>query len=591
MRNLHKLVIIKRIECTREEKEVNERKKPAEQMPENQNTNNRAAEKKRRIRTLTAAAAGLLLVIYVGTSLYFMNRFLPGTKLNDRRVGGYTAEKVKAQAADEIHSYVLKIQEREKKEESIKGADIDLEPQWGSEIEDMIAAQSGFAWPVKLFAPDTLENETLVSYDEDKLAQQIDALDCMQPENQIAPQNASIAPYDKENGFVLQPCVMGTTIDRDKFGEAVDESVAQLAESVSIEDAGAYMDPTVFDDDETLAAAIDTMNQYAKTTITYQIGESTEVLDATTFGEWITLNKKGKPVIRKKKVAEYVAGLAKKYNTCYTAKKLKTSYGKTVTIGLSCYGWKVDNDTETKQIIKEIKAGKPVTRDLNYLMTANSHEGNDYGDSYVEINLTAQHLFLYKEGKLVIESDFVSGNLSRGYDTPTGAYGITYTQKDAVLRGENYETPVTYWMPFAGNVGMHDAYWRSSFGGVIYKTAGSHGCINLPPSAAKVIFENVSKNYPVLVYELPGTESTAAVDQASAADVVKLINAIGKVTEKSEDAIRKAQSAYDKLNANAKTYVTNYATLEKAQKDYAKLSKSKDGKKEDKKDDKKNDKN
>ena len=449
----------------------------------------------------------------------------------------------------------------------------------------MIDAQSGFAWPVKLFAHDTLESETLVSYDANKLAEKIDALDCMQEENQIAPENATVAPYDKENGFALQPCVMGTTIDRDQFVAAADEAIEQLKDSLSLEKADVYVNPTVYDDDETLAAAIETMNGYAGTTINYQIGESAEVLDATTFGEWISINKKGKPVISKKKVEEYVAGLAKKYNTCYTAKKLKTSYGKTVTIARSCYGWKVDNDAETKEIIGEIKAGKPVTRDLNYSMTANSHEGNDYGDSYVEINLTAQHLFLYKEGKLVIESDFVSGNVARDFDTPTGAYGITYTQKDATLRGENYETPVSYWMPFAGNVGMHDAYWRSSFGGSIYKTAGSHGCINLPPSAAKVIFENVSKNYPVLVYELPGTESTAATDQASAAEVDKLIAAIGKVTKDSKDKIDKAQSAYDKLNANARTYVKTYATLEKAQKDYKELSKAKD--KEGKKDDKK----
>ena len=565
---------------------MRERKKPAEQMPEKQNVKIMTAEGIKRIRIVILAAVVTLLVIYVGVSLYFMNRFLPGTKLNDREVGGYTAEKVRSQVEDEIHSYVLTIKEREKKQESIKGADINLEPQWGSEIEDMIHAQSSFAWPVKLLTPDTFECETLVSYDADKLTQQIDMLDCMQSENQIAPQDASIAPYDKESGFTLQPCVMGTTIDRDKFCEAVDEAITQLAESLSVEKADAYINPKIFDDDETLAAAIDTMNQYGKTTITYQIGESTEVLDATTFGDWIALNKEGKPVIRKKKVAEYVAGLARKYNTCYTAKKLKTSYGKTVTIGLSCYGWKVDNEAETKQIVKEIKAGQPVTRDLNYLMTANSHEGNDYGDSYVEINLTAQHLFLYKEGKLVIESDFVSGNVARGFDTPTGAYGITYTQKDATLRGENYETPVSYWMPFAGNVGMHDAYWRSSFGGSIYKTAGSHGCINLPPSAAKVIFENVSKNYPVLVYELPGTESTAAADKDAAGKVVKLIDAIGNVTDKSKEAISQAQSAYDKLNANAKTYVTNYATLEKAQKDFAKLGEKEKKDTKDKKEDK-----
>ena len=567
---------------------MSEQMRPEENMPEKSKEKVRPVADRKHTRIAVVSALVVLLAVYIGVSIYFMNRFLPGTKLNERKVGGYTAQKVKDEVADEVHSYAIKIQERENKEEQILGSDIDLEPQWGNEIEEMIKSQNSFAWPLKIFAADALDNETLVSYDADKLAQQIDALDCMQPENQIEPQNATIAPYDKEHGFTLQPCVMGTTIDRDKFAAAVDEAVEQLAASISIEKTGAYVNPTIYDDDENLAAAIDTMNGYAQTTITYQIGESTEVLDATTFGDWITLNKKEKPVIRKKKVQDYVAGLAKKYNTCYTAKKLKTSYGKTVTIGLSCYGWKVDNDTEVKEIIKEIKAGKPVTRDLHYLMTANSHEGNDYGDSYVEINLTAQHLFLYKEGKLVIESDFVSGNLSRGFDTPTGAYGITYTQKDATLRGDNYETPVAYWMPFAGNVGMHDAPWRSKFGGSIYKTAGSHGCVNLPPNVAKVIFENVSANYPVLVYELPGTESTADADKTSAAGVVKLIDAIGKVTEKSQEAIRKAQDAYDKLNENAKTYVTNYATLQKAQQDFDKLSK-KDNK-EDKKENKEKDK-
>ena len=210
------------------------------------------------------------------------------------------------------------------------------------------------------------------------------------------------------------------------------------------------------------------------------------------------------------------------------------------------------------------------TRDLNYSMTANSHEGNDYGDSYVEINLTAQHLFLYKDGQLVIDSDFVSGNASKENGSPTGAYGITYTQKDATLRGDDYETPVAYWMPFAGNVGMHDASWRSKFGGSIYKYGGSHGCINLPVNVAKVIYENVGKNYPVLVYELPGTESTNSTNPKAAEEVEKLIEEIGTVTEDSGDAIKKAETAYDKLSATEKIYVKNYDTLTKTRKQFEK---------------------
>ena len=103
----------------------------------------------------------------------------------------------------------------------------------------------------------------------------------------------------------------------------------------------------------------------------------------------------------------------------------------------------------------------------------------------------------------------MSGNLSKGWGTPAGSYPLTYKQRDAVLKGENYRTPVDYWMPFNGGIGMHDAKWRSSFGGTIYKTGGSHGCINLPHSVAKKIYENISAGMPVLCYNLEGTEKAS----------------------------------------------------------------------------------
>ena len=139
-----------------------------------------------------------------------------------------------------------------------------------------------------------------------------------------------------------------------------------------------------------------------------------------------------------------------------------------------------------------------------------------------------------------------------------------------MLRGEDYATPVKYWMPFAGDVGMHDASWRSSFGGSIYKTGGSHGCINMPPSAAKTVYENINKGYAVLVYTLPGTESKAALQQDAAA-VVNAINAIGTVTPESEPAIANARNLYNALSAEAKPYVSNYDVLTAAEAPRAQL--------------------
>lgn len=91
----------------------------------------------------------------------------------------------------------------------------------------------------------------------------------------------------------------------------------------------------------------------------------------------------------------------------------------------------------------------------------------------------------YKDGEKVLESDFVSGNVSRGHTTPPGIFSITYKQRDAVLKGEGYASPVKFWMPFNGGIGFHDASWRSSFGGSIYKSGGSHGCVNMPYDKAK----------------------------------------------------------------------------------------------------------
>ena len=186
------------------------------------------------------------------------------------------------------------------------------------------------------------------------------------------------------------------------------------------------------------------------------------------------------------------------------------------------YGWKINQSEETEALKQILLSCESQEREPVYSQTAASHDANDYGNTYAEINLTAQHMFFYKEGKLVVESDFVSGNESRGWSTPAGVYPLTYKQRNATLKGENYATPVSYWMPFNGGIGMHDAYWRSSFGGRIYKTNGSHGCINLPPAVAKTIYENISAGMPVLCYHLDGsgsgTTSTTAQNGGAASE-------------------------------------------------------------------------
>jgi lipoprotein-anchoring transpeptidase ErfK/SrfK len=50
-------------------------------------------------------------------------------------------------------------------------------------------------------------------------------------------------------------------------------------------------------------------------------------------------------------------------------------------------------------------------------------------------------------------------------------------------------------------MGTHDASWRHSFGGDIYKRNGTHGCVNASLYLAKKVFENIEDGTPIICYE------------------------------------------------------------------------------------------
>ena len=118
--------------------------------------------------------------------------------------------------------------------------------------------------------------------------------------------------------------------------------------------------------------------------------------------------------------------------------------------------------------------------------------------NHIEVSIGEQKLWYYKDGKLFLTSNIVSGQKYK-HGTPTGRYRIQWKTTDTYLVGDDYKTHVNYWMPFNGAVGLHDATWRGSFGGDIYKYNGSHGCVNLPYSVAQSIYWNAKVGTLVIV--------------------------------------------------------------------------------------------
>lgn len=464
---------------------------------------------------LTVSAAGA----YTYMGLQYRDVFFPNTKINGLDASGKNVEQVKQMIDDGMDEYTLNLEERGGVTEQIGGEEIGLHSEYDGSLEQLLAGQEPMRWGLHWLEGSEHTIETMIVYDSDKLNQAVDGLDCMDESKTELPENAYLSQYQQGIGYEVIPEQGGTRVVPEKVRQGVADAITNLQDRVSLEELDAYEKARITKEDPALNAQAEEWNKYVNVTVTYQFGNQTQVLDGDTIHTWMTEDDQGGLILDEDKVAEYVAELAKNYDTAYQPKTLRTAYGSTVTITGGNYGWRINRKAEAAALSEIIRSGKSQEREPVYSQTAASRGERDYGNTYVEINLTAQHLYFYKNGELLVESDFVSGNESRGMSTPAGAFPLTYKQRNATLRGEGYATPVSYWMPFNGGIGMHDAGWRGSFGGKIYKTNGSHGCINLPPSVAKTIYENITSGIPVLCYHLDGTNKGTTSSPPKSASV------------------------------------------------------------------------
>ena len=238
----------------------------------------------------------------------------------------------------------------------------------------------------------------------------------------------------------------------------------------------------------------DLYRRYGDFSVTLQMGNGSEVIGPNTIVSWIRVSDNGNEYYDDGKLNEYASNLAAKYNSTETKNTFMTSYGYEISIPSTTYSWVLNQQATANAIRNALYAHQTQTIYPVWAQTA----GN--ASTYVEISLTNQRLFLYKDGQQIMATDVVTGNTALGRGTPAGYYTIKSKARNTGLRGEGYASPVSYWMPFNGGIGLHDATWRGSFGGTIYQYDGSHGCVNMPLDKARIAYENVSVGTPVILY-------------------------------------------------------------------------------------------
>ena len=439
-----------------------------------------------------------ILLIYLLISVYFSKHSFFNTVINGVDVSLKAHEDIEDIIRNYVKNYKLQLVERNGEIEEIIGRDIGMEYNKKNSIDKVYLGRNSFKWIISLLKDQKYYVEDLFVYNKDNLENKISGLNCLNTDI-IEPKNVSFK-YSNGSYKVIEE-VYGNKIIKDELYEDIEMSILKGVRKLDLNENLCYENPRyTLSSDETLETK-NLLNEYVKAKITYKFGSEKEILDGNIISEWLCVDKKLETVISEIAVMKYIKELSKKYDTVGIARNFKTSMGKIVEVSGGLYGWKINREAETEALLENIKLGNVFEKEPIYTQKALYRAENEIGNTYVEVNITRQHLWFYKNGKLITQGSVVTGNPNRGRSTVIGTYMLNYKQKGATLTGPGYEAPVTYWMPFFGNIGIHDASWMYSFGGDIYMRRGSHGCINAPIYLAKTIFDNIEEGTPIICYE------------------------------------------------------------------------------------------
>lgn len=451
---------------------------------------------------MTTAAVSFSSMAAVDTDFH---RFVVGTIINGVPVSGMTTADAEAYIEGYFNGgYTLEIEDTEGVREAITDTSIGYTVDVTGNLEAILKEENDGG---RVSGPGVEHRYTVdaeLKYDEAALRALLENMAFVK--NASPTSDAYITPYEEGKAFSIVPEVQGTEIDMDKLMAAVKDALNSQTRLLKVENLDCYKTIQVTADNADLNQMCANLNRYKDINITYVFGDQQEILPGLEAVKWIDGVSGSTVQVNQQKVAEYVKYLADKYDTYGKPHTFTSTSGRQVSVN-GDYGWQINQAEEAVALTRMVQNGTNQTREPAYSRTAASRTGNDFGTTYVEVDMGLQHIYMYENGTLIAEAPIVTGNVAKGWTTPEGLYTLYYKERDRVLRGPkradgtySYESPVSYWMPFNGGIGLHDASWRGKFGGEIYKNNGSHGCINIPPKTAAVIYEHVYKGIPILCF-------------------------------------------------------------------------------------------
>lgn len=441
-----------------------------------------------------------LLTYGIGVNV-FSTRFVPNTQYAGIEIGGLTVEEALKTVNEGVEYPQLIIKEQGNDLGVIHYKDL-LTVDFTDSLTELKDEQNPFNWVINSLQSTNQDTDLLKEGSFNGLVLEKELTTLINKTDRVPSEDAYIA-YTEELGYHVYNSKQGTEVNQEQVIKAIQDERPLV---ISVDKY--YKQPKLTGSSTEIQEEYKAINAILDTEITYDFTDSKHTIPKSLIEEWLIYDGNQSFSLDYDKVTSYLWTLNDTYATRNKERQFQSTKKGIVTIQPQIYGWEFDVDAEFYQLQEDLLAGESLTREPHIVgrVKTNTLGRDDIGSNYVEIDIAAQHLYLYKDGKLVLETPVVTG-MPPIMDTIPGAWHILYKETDATLRGYNphydreYATPVDYWVPFDyGGMGVHDANWQSRFGGSVYQTSGSNGCINMPPNIMPTFFSLVEEGLPVIIY-------------------------------------------------------------------------------------------
>lgn len=443
----------------------------------------------------------LFLITYgIGVNV-FSTRFVPNTQYAGVEIGGLTVEEALKTVNDGVEYPQLIIKEQGNELGVLHYKDL-LTVDFTDSLTELKDEQNPFNWVINSLQSTNQATDLLKEGSFNELVLEKELTTLINKTDREPSEDAYIA-YTEELGYHIYNSKQGTEVNQEQVIKAIQDERPLV---ISVDKY--YKQPQLTGSSSEIQEEYKAINDILNTEITYDFTDSKHTIPKSLIEEWLIYDGNQSFSLDYDKVTSYLWTLNDTYATRNKERQFQSTKKGIVTIQPQIYGWEFDVDAEFYQLQEDLLAGESLTREPHIVgrVKPDTLGRDDIGSDYVEIDIAAQHLYLYKDGKLALETPVVTG-MPPIMDTIPGAWHILYKETDATLRGYNphynreYATPVDYWVPFDyGGMGVHDANWQASFGGSVYQTAGSNGCINMPPNLMPTFFSLVEEGIPVIIY-------------------------------------------------------------------------------------------